>query len=133
MAKKLFEDLREKYVAANHLTNDFIEPEFGSFEAYEIWRGQTNADLDAWDRERKQRISDDITVGLLPEVEKGSASAAAQLRSLLGLNRPVGRPRGSGLNHDLIESQFAAAEQELSGAYEDDVARMAELEEINAQ
>ncbi|MBO6509352.1 MAG: hypothetical protein JJ979_12905 [Roseibium sp.] len=127
MAKKICENLREQYVAASHLTNDFIIPAFGSFDAFEEWRDSTDLDVDAWDRERNQRIKDDMVAGLIPEIEKGSASAVAQVRGLLGLNHPVGRPRGSGLNHDLIEKRDAAAKQELLNELNADIVRLSDL------
>ena len=55
------------------------------------------------------------------ELLKGNASAVGQLKSLLGLNRSVGRPKGTG-NHD--EEYQLAIEQRLQDEYKVDVARL---------
>ncbi|MBN9669483.1 hypothetical protein [Roseibium aggregatum] len=71
------------------------------------------------------RILECTTSGLVKQAMKGNAAAVTHLRYILGMNRPVGRPRGS---RELSPEHKEAIEKRIRDEYQADIDRMAALE-----
>jgi hypothetical protein len=99
----------------------WVKDNFDSFDKWLVFEAKNIELLNTWEQERTFRIIEGAKSGLITEVLKGNASAVGQLKSLLGLNRSVGRPKGTG-NHD--EEYQLAIEQRLQDEYKVDVARL---------
>jgi hypothetical protein len=69
--------------------------EFKSFEAYKKWMVDNGDAVEILEEERTYRVIQAALSGLVRSSASGSAAATAQLKSLTGLSRPVGRPSGT--------------------------------------
>lgn len=112
--------LRLSYVNSDDLYV-WVKDSFKSFDEWLTFERDNIALLTSWEQERTFRIIEGAKSGLITEVLKGNASAVGQLKSLLGLNRSVGRPKGTG-NQD--EEYKLAIEQRLQDEYQADVDRL---------
>lgn len=111
-------DLSESYVLADDLW-EWQKEHFSSFSEYKDWLKDNNTDL--LEEERMYRVLQSAISGLVQSSAKGVAASAVQLKSLMGLSQPVGRPRGS--TNTTEEHRINILANELK-AYEADVERL---------
>ncbi|MFT7431667.1 MAG: hypothetical protein ACI971_002134 [Colwellia sp.] len=115
--------LRLAYVNSDDLYV-WVNENFDSFDKWLVFEAKNIELLNTWEQERTFRIIEGAKSGLITEVLKGNASAVGQLKSLLGLNRSVGRPKGTCSQDE--EYQFAL-EKRLQGEYKADAARLSSI------
>ena len=85
---------RTSYVMADDLF-EWQAEEFKSFELYKKWMVDNGDAVELLEEERMYRVIQAALSGLVRSSASGSAAATAQLKSLTGLSRPVGRPSGT--------------------------------------
>lgn len=85
---------RTSYVMADDLF-EWQAEEFKSFELYKKWMVDNGEAVELLEEERMYRVIQAALSGLVRSSASGSAAATAQLKSLTGLSRPVGRPSGT--------------------------------------
>jgi hypothetical protein len=118
--------LRESYVMADDLF-EWQAEQFKSFEAYKKWMADNGATVDLLEEERMYRVIQAALSGLVRSSATGSAAATAQLKSLTGLSRPVGRPSGSTNQTDEHRMNIMLRETQ---DYQHDVNRLTVSEEL---
>ncbi len=111
---------RTSYVMADDLF-EWQAEEFKSFESYKKWMQDNAKDIDLLEEARMYRIIQAALRGLVQSAASGSAAATAQLKSLTGLSRPVGRPSGT-TNQSEEHKMNILAQDNLQ--FEQDVARL---------
>jgi hypothetical protein len=112
--------LRRTYVASDDLycwVGDYFE----SFDDWLDFESEYAESIEKWEQERTFRIIESAKSGLINEVIKGNASAVSQLKSLLGIQRPVGRPKGT---TNLTDEHKEALDVRLIEEFNQDVARL---------
>ena len=113
-------DLQASYVMADDLY-EWQKTYFPSFADYKQWLETNGEATESLEDERMYRVIQRALSGLVTASASGSAAATAQLKSLTGMSRPVGRPRGTTNQPD--EAKLNIMLNDLK-AYEEDVARM---------
>jgi len=113
-------ELQASYVMADDLYI-WQRDNFGCFADYKEWLEGNAEDAEALEDERMYRVIQRALSGLVTASASGSAAATAQLKSLTGLSRPVGRPKGT--TNQTEEAKLNIMLNDLK-AYEEDVARM---------
>jgi len=111
---------RESYVMADDLF-EWQADQFKSFEAYKKWMALNGAAVDLLEEERMYRVIQAALSGLVRSSASGSAAATAQLKSLTGLSRPVGRPAGTSNQSDEHRMNIMLRETQ---EYKNDVDRL---------
>jgi len=111
---------RTSYVMADDLF-EWQAEEFKTFEVYKKWMVDNATVVDLLEEERMYRVIQAALSGLVRSSASGSAAATAQLKSLTGLSRPVGRP--SGTTNQSEEHRMNIMLRETQ-SYQDDVDRL---------
>lgn len=115
--------LRQSYVLADDLY-EWQAENFKSFKEYKDWLTDNADETGILEEERMYRVIQKALSGLVQASASGSAAATAQLKSLTGLSRPVGRPKGT--TNQSEESKLNILANELR-QYDQDVERMANI------
>jgi len=114
------DQLRKSYVMADDLF-EWQSEHFASFGDYKEWLKQHAEESCILEEERMYRVIQKALSGLVQASASGSAAATAQLKSLTGLSRPVGRPKGTSNQSEESKLNILANELRL---YEQDIKRM---------
>lgn len=120
--------MRTSYVNADNLY-EWVGDTFKCFDDWCAFEDANRETINLWEDERMFRIVEGAKSGLITEVLKGNASAVNQLKSLLGFNNPVGRPKGSG---NIDEETKAAIENKTLDDFSFDIARLTAIAEDKA-
>ncbi|WP_346906541.1 hypothetical protein [uncultured Roseibium sp.] len=120
--KRLF-DFKAAYVQSDNLW-DFVQSHFPDFQRWLAFEEENKEAIDKWEEERLFRILECTTSGLVTQAMKGNAAAVTHLRSILGMSRPVGRPKGT---RNLSPEYQEAIQRRILDEYEQDAVRLADL------